>query len=73
VTVSNLYPRSIVPFVPEFHAKAQKNALTITKSTEKHLQNTFLSTFCFVMSNLFRTFAVENIEKIVKTKNNILS
>lgn len=38
VTVSNLYARSIVPFVPEFRAKAQKNARLEQK---KHLKRTF--------------------------------
>ena len=57
VTVSNLYPRSIVPFVPEFRAKVQKNTLSGQKPPKKHTQNAFFNTFRFVMSNLFRIFA----------------
>lgn len=60
MTVSNHYPRSVVPFVPEFPHKSAKKHSFRAKTTRKHTQNAFFNTFRFVMSNLFRTFAAEN-------------
>ena len=45
-------------FVLNYHAKTQKNTFLILKNTKKHPQNAFFNNFYFVMSNLFRTFAV---------------
>jgi len=46
--------------VLNYHTKTQKNTLSGQKPPKKHTQNAFFSTFRFVMSNLFRNFAVEN-------------
>ena len=49
---------ALIYFVPFSRANVQKNTLLILKNTKKHPQNTFFNNFYFVMSNLFRTFAV---------------